>query len=264
MGNPIEQQSFPRRTSSREERWLDLLLPDNSLGYREFRASLRDLLVIGEGRWGRGDYLLGHTGDTIDLTEGMTPVFSFGEVSGVDDSGEWSVALSIHTPNDEGIVEFQISPLDRDVLPDEAGEKGGWSYATWSPGLPSPASGEGVREIPLDTEGNNELILVVDPSRRVLWLHDQRVGTNALIPITNFYNELMLMRGERNPTIALDHRRLFTVTSEFTDAELQGGFVRYNSLFRKVDPERLAATPVVADDKGSLLARLARTLRGKG
>ncbi|HET7152282.1 MAG TPA: hypothetical protein VFJ29_00820, partial [Candidatus Kapabacteria bacterium] len=65
--------------------------------------------------------------------------------------------------------------------------------------------------------------------------HSPIDGTNHLIPVTNFYNELMIFKQIRDPKVALDHKNLFTYLTQFTDAELIGAFKHYNVLYKKVD-----------------------------
>src|SRR5512141_2285059 len=97
---------FPRELSAREHAWIQWLLPSERPGYRRLAERIRPLFVIGEGRWGKNDFVLGEIGGAIDLTEGMQPVAAFGVVSGT----ACKVTLSLHYPNDEGQIEFQISP----------------------------------------------------------------------------------------------------------------------------------------------------------
>jgi len=255
--------SFPRTPSRREIEWLDFLLPAERPGYRPLRERLRTSMVIGEGRWGAGDLVFGMPEDEIDLTEGMQPVVSYGEVNGcTSDDRRFIITLSLHQPNEEGLVEFQIGAEGEKGVPDEFRETSRWSYSYWSPGAPCPATGASVREVPLNPQ--EDMLLVISPVKRVIWIHDRHDMTNTLIPVTNFYNELMLLKGIRDPDIALDHKRLFTELGDFTSAELRGAFVRYNLAFRKIDPDRVAGEKREDEDSGgSMLGRIVNLFRGR-
>lgn len=252
---------FPRLLTEREVQWLDFLLPESSPGYREFRQGLRNLMVLGEGRWGENDLILGHEGEQIDLTEGMYPTVSSGEIIARGANGtEFTITLSVHQPNSEGMVEFQVGTPGLDELPGEYSEISRWSYAGWSPGNECPATGGSIREISLNPSG--DLLLAISPVKGVVWLYDGTAMTSTLIPVSSFYNEIMLLRRQRDPSVALDYKRLFTELESFNDAELRDSFVRYNNSFRKVDPDRLLKPQLPAQPQ-SLLRRIAGVLGRK-
>jgi hypothetical protein len=255
-----EAEAFPRGLSDRERAWLDYILPAASPGCASFRSMLEPLVVLGEGRWGRDDFILGRIGQEIDRTEGMLPVMAYGEIAcTADDGAPFTITLAVHQPNDDGMIEFQVGTLGAGALPAEWSERSRWSYSHWKPGAPCPATGERVREIALDSAG--ELLLVISPAKRVLWLHDARTMVSTLVPVTNFYNELMLLKGVRDPKIALDHKRLFDDLASYTDADLRGAFARYNVSFRKVDATRLREEqPATA--RTSFVARFVEIFKG--
>ncbi|MEP7219211.1 MAG: hypothetical protein ABI876_09855 [Bacteroidota bacterium] len=255
---------FPRPLSPAESAWLAYLLPAGHPGYVRFLASLEGYIVLGEGRWGIDDFVLGPAGGAeIDRTEGMQPIVAYGEIIMSDSGGREEVmTLAVHQPNDDRLVEFQISGLDAVADAGEWREARRWSYSYWSPGSPCPATGGPVREISLDARG--ELLLAISPVKRVLWLHDRADMTSTLVPVTNYYNELMLLKGIRDPAIALNHRRLFTALDEFTDVDLRLAFIRYNMSFRKIDPERLREDAPVQPRKEGLLGRVFKAFKGNG
>ena len=255
-------EDFPRALSARETAWLDFLLPAGRPGYASFRSGLEGLAILGEGRWGKGDFVLGREGDEIDLTEGMQPVMVYGEIAARAGESRFTITLSLHQPNEDGMVEFQIGTIDAPELPEEFVEESRWSYSGWLPGEPCPATGGSVREIPLDPAG--EILLVISPQKRVLWLYDAVTMVITLVPVTNFYNELMLLKGIRDPKIALDHKRLFSSPEDYSDADLREAFLRYNTTFRKVDRERLHPATVEEPEGGSLGAKIINIFRRKG
>ena len=69
---------------------------------------------------------------------------------------------------------------------------------------------------------------------RRLWVHDSSTGVNRLIPVTNFYNELMLHKNIRDPGIALDSRRLFADLDAYSDSDLTYAFLTYNKIKTKI------------------------------
>jgi hypothetical protein len=66
-------------------------------------------------------------------------------------------------------------------------------------------------------------------------VHDPETQVNHPIPVTNFYNELMLHKNVRDAKVALDSNRLFTELSKYTDADLTYAFLTYNKLKTKVE-----------------------------
>ncbi len=255
--------SFPRLMSGQERAWLDFLLPEDRPGYRPLREQLRSLPVLGEGRWGAGDLILGARGRRIDPEAGMRPVAAYGEINATAPDGKgFVITLAVHYPDEEGLVEFQIATQNIGGVPENFRERSAWTYSRWLPGGPCPATGAVVREIPLNPR--RALLLVISPVKRVLWLHDAEDLTNTLVPVTNYYNELMLLKGIRDPERALDHKRLFSELEDLTDGELRGAFVRYNSGFPKVDPARIGEPAGEGPAVLPLWRRIANALRGRG
>jgi hypothetical protein len=84
------------------------------------------------------------------------------------------------------------------------------------------------------TATSQKLVLVLCNRDYRIWVHDERSGVNALIPVTGFYNELMLQTGVKDPKIALDPKRLFDVPGTHNDLELIRAFASYNKLRNKV------------------------------
>jgi hypothetical protein len=68
----------------------------------------------------------------------------------------------------------------------------------------------------------------------IFWLYDGMDGVIHQIPLTNFYNELMLHANIRDPKIALNAKRLFTDLRDYTDTDLVRAFASYNKLRTRV------------------------------
>lgn len=245
---------YPRPISPRERRWLDLLLPADRPGYETLRRMAADAVVIGAGRWGRGDILLGPENAEWSEDAATEPVAAYGEVDAAWEDDSFTIALTLHEGDDCGIVELQASRPDGGEIPEQATERNVWSFSRWSPGDPCPATGTVVREVAMDAAGM--LRLVISPARRALWLHDAIGGRNTLIPITNFFNELMTVKGIRDPKIPRDHSLLYAPGAMFADGEIRAAFARYNIAFRKVEQRRLEGVPPVEERSPSLAERL--------
>jgi hypothetical protein len=187
-------------------------------------------------------------------------VVAYGEIEGESGGVPLTITLSLHERDDEGMVEFQTATLELSGIPEEVTERRRWSYSHWSPGDPCPATGTTVRQATLNDA--RDLLLAISPARRALWIHDGRSMTNLLIPITNFYNELMLLKGVRDPRIALDHSLFFRNLHDYSDDELRDAFARYNIGFRKVDPERIGRTARAGKEERSLADKVLRLFRG--
>jgi hypothetical protein len=224
---------YPRALTSQEKGWLDWLLDPERKGYREFRLRLEGLLVIGEGRRGRGNLVLGHAGDQPDLLSPLAPVFAYGVI----EAEEGSISVLVREEAYEQ-VEVEIVPLKGEVVPEKLTEKSRWTYSTWLPGEGCPCCRRDLREVRLDA-GEEEVVLALCATDHRLWVYDAATGVNHLIPVTNFYNELMLHKRIREPKIALDPSYLFTHLTEFSDGDFVHGFAVYNKIRKKVDSIRI-------------------------
>ena len=86
----------------------------------------------------------------------------------------------------------------------------------------------------MQTEKLRVLVLVFCVQDERLWVYDQASGVNHLIPLTNFYNELMLHAKVRDPAVALNMKRLFVDLEHYSDTALAGAFASYNKLKTKI------------------------------
>jgi hypothetical protein len=183
---------------------------------------------------GTGHLILGSPGVRPDVDAPLPPVVAFGAF----EYGEGEISIAVHEKTDAQIhVELMATPGDdlsafRTLLRR-------WTYSTWSPGMVSPRSGTGVREVgisPVDT-------FVLSGDDRRLWLYDSVRGMNRLIPITTFYGELMTVTQTRDPAIVLRPSRFFDELSSYDDEALRNAFLAYNKIHPKteVGPEVNAA-----------------------
>jgi hypothetical protein len=63
------------------------------------------------------------------------------------------------------------------------------------------------------------------------------------LPVTNFYNELMLTKQIRDPAVALRSQGLFDSHRSYSDGDLRAAFVAYNAVKRRVDIEAVPEVP---------------------
>ena len=78
------------------------------------------------------------------------------------------------------------------------------------------------------------------------------------IPITNFYNEIMLLKGIRDPEIALHSALLFTEPGRFTDEDLRSAFIAYNTIRQRVE----IAPPAPEAEQGGIRGVVRRLFGG--
>jgi hypothetical protein len=137
-----------------------------------------------------------------------------------------------------------------------------WTYSTWLPGLPCPACGGSLREVPMRTTGGMPLSLAFCVHDERLWVHSGRTLVNHPLPVTNFYNELMLQTRTRDPRIALAPRFLFERLATYSDRDLTAAFRSYNQIRPKVLLSEPLEVPLPASR--TVLARIIRLLRRSG
>lgn len=221
-----ESDIYPRPLREKELDALDFVLPEGSPGYAEYRRRVARMVVLAEGRRGKGNLVLGEWGDRADTSSPLAAVVAYGVVETTQDTYTITVRECI---NDQ--IDVEIVSSHGGEIPDHYEEKRRWTYSSWRPGMLSPATGMPVREVRVTSSH----VLVVARDDRRIWLHDAGTGINHLIPITNFYNELMLHKGIRDPKIALDARLFFDDVEKYSDADLREAFVAYNRVRKKVD-----------------------------
>jgi hypothetical protein len=231
---PPAEPSYPRSLTAREREWVRWILPEDRTAYRRYREMIDHMTVIGEGRRGPGELILGQPGATVDFGSPLGAVFAYGAL----ETNVGQISVTLRELTDEQISLEIVSHRSAEI-PADVTESRRWSYSTWSPGQPCPQCRQPVREVPMHSAAAQEerLTLAVCPSDRRLWVHDGEV--NRLIPVTNYYNELMLQKKIRDPKIALDARRLFAELDTYSDADLTRAFVTYNQIRSKVRVEGL-------------------------
>jgi hypothetical protein len=108
----------------------------------------------------------------------------------------------------------------------------------------------------MTTVSGRSLVLAVCTRDQRLWIHDDLKKMNVPIPVTGFYNELMLQSKIHDPGIAFQSRRLFSDLDGYTDAVLARAFEAYNRTRNRV---RLNESLLRAEERpASLLKRLGK------
>lgn len=222
---------YPRALSTRERGWLEWILPGDRPAYASYREMIASMMVIGQGRRGPGEIIIGAPGDKPDFAEPLTPVVAYGTVE--TDVG--TISITLREPID-GQLSAEMVCHSSEEIPPQYREVRRWTYSRWNPGDPCPQCLNAVREVPMRTASSAEssfaLALCVKDKR--IWVYEGATGMNRLIPLTNFYNELMLHKNVRDPRIALDVLHLFRDLPAFSDDDLAYAFLTYNRIKTKV------------------------------
>ena len=225
-------KKFPRQLNTIESMLLFSVLPENKSGYNSYRNMINNLVVTGSGRFGGGNFVLGKEGTEPDLSLPSSSVFAIG--TNVYEEG--TIDITIHEELD-GEIEFDISPRNQNLLPKNLTEIKKWNYSEWNPGNKAPNDNSFVREIIISQD---EYILAVAPAHKKIWLHEYKSGINFLIPLTNFYNELMRINNIKDPSIALNPTSFFENIDKFNDEQLMLAFFSYNRYLRKFDIQNIS------------------------
>lgn len=222
---------FPRKLTKREIDWILWMLPEDKPGYKAYREMIKEMMVIGYGKFEPDNLILGQPDDKPSEETFFTPVISLGQI----ETEKAKIQISIHKPY-KNQIQIDIVNLLGDFIPDEFTEIKRWSYAYWNPGEKSPATNQAVREVKIFSKTEHDLILVISPSDKKIWLHEVSSGINYIIPVTNFFNELLRQNREfMDRTTGLNVNLIFENNDKFSDAQINNAFINYNKLFAKVD-----------------------------
>jgi hypothetical protein len=225
-----QNSHYPRPLTTRERDWLEWVLPAERAGYRRYRKYLETMVVLGEGRRGKGDFILGYAGDVPDLSMSLPPVFAYGVI----ETNFGPISITVRE-NYGDQIDVEIVSHRADELPHEFEESRRWTYSTWSAHDPCPQCGKPPREVPMHDTSGKFLLLAICTTDKRLWVYDAETQVNHLIPVTNFYNELILHKNIRDPKIALDSKLLFIDLAKYSDADLTYAFLTYNKVKTKVN-----------------------------
>lgn len=252
--------AYPRSLTPTERRLVEWVLPSASPGYRPYREFVAASSVIGPGRRGEGEIILGKPGDEPDVTSPLPSVVSFGIARADDDEVSVTVREIV-----EGQMSVEVVGKREDHVAPDARVEPRWTYAEWKPGSPCPQCGLPVRQVSV-TAGEEGVVLAICAADRRLWVRDGATGICRPVPVTNYHNELMIHTQTRDPKVALVSSRLFDGLAGFSDADLAAAFVRYNRVRTKVGLHGPAATAAAGRPGpfGRLLASMKKLLKTPG
>lgn len=246
---------FPRGLTALELKLLMWILPADRPGYAKYRDVLNRWKVAGTRPWNEGSHLLAPPGSTPELDVSPPQVVAVGVVE-----------------SPRGILTVNVRELQRDQLEFEisgqADEQIGsgfercrrWTLSSWSPTKPCPSCDIRLREIGMATPSGRVCVLAFCVHDGRLWIFDELKGMNIPVPVTGFYNELMLQARIQDPGIALQSRRLFSDLDRYSDAILTRAFEAYNRTRRMVDVEE--SFVLMGEQSASWLNRLKQKLIG--
>ncbi len=241
--------TYPRKLRTKELDALETVLPADRAGYQEYRNLLSKMTVLGEGRRGPGNLVLGFEGDRPDTSSPLASVIAYGMVETTQEI--FTITLREYVGDQ---IDVEIVSVHGGEIPDHYEEKRRWTYSTWEPGQPLPSNFERVREVNID----KQLTLGIAVNEKRILLHDAGSGIVYLIPITNFYNELMLHKSIRDPKIALKSSLFFHDLDRYSDEDVRVAFIAYNTLKRRVS---VVETPPATKEKS--VAAFLRTWFGR-
>lgn len=222
-------EKFPRELTTFERELLLWILPEERSGYREYRTCVQEWSVAAQGRRGEGNYILAPGGERVDVESPLPQVLAYGIVETA--TGQLSISVRERLENQ---VEFEIQSLRGSVDVAKLQEVRRWSLSSWLPLQPCPRCGKAVREVQMGSVHGRKIVLAVCAQDQRLWVYDEQTGINHPVPVSNFYNELMLHKNIRDPKTALDAKQLFRQLSLYSDADLAYAFRTYNRLRAKV------------------------------
>ena len=249
-------ERFPRELDPFERELLLWLLPEERPGYAEYRKLVETWQVVAAGRRGEGDYILAETGWNVDTESSLPQIFAYGVV----EYEQRILTISIRERSG-GQLEFEMDGVAKRAAFLADREIRRWSFSEWLPTQLCPSCRSSVREIRMTTTSSQTLVLVLCGRDRRIWVHDGQSGVNSLIPVTGFYNELMLQTGIHDPKIALDPNRLFQMPGVQSESRLIRAFSSYNRLRNKVVLE--GELIVAGEPKPNWIQRTIAVLAGK-
>ena len=230
MGN---EERYPRPLTSQERELLLWVLPEDRPGYRFYRTAVLEWNVADKGRRGEGNYILAAPDVTVDNESPLPQVVAYGVVQ--TPSAETAVVVRERLGDQ---IEFEITSIHGDSETDFRAIAGRWTFSSWLPGQPCPICSTAPRLITMHTGGGASVSLAICPHDKRVWVYNGQSGMNHPVPLTNFYNELMLQNNVRDPSVALDSRRLFSDLGQFSDTDLAKAFASYNTIHSKIPIEQ--------------------------
>lgn len=236
MPDPLE--IYPRRLTDAELKYLRYILPEQIAEYNNYFKQLSTLWVIGHGRFGHENLVIGEEETKNTHHSGLGSIFAAGVY--IEDGIRTELLLHAMV---EGQAEFDIMKQ-----PAESSDAS-YTLSLWKPGVKLAGSKDKVREIPLTRD---KLLLACDKEKRQFWIHEYATQFNRIIPATNLLNEIRFVAGLKGD---LKPKEIFMQLDSVSDELIVKAFVKYNKLFKKI--EHLEITPAVPEKpKAGFLDRI--------
>lgn len=218
----MKENIYPRKLSTAEREILFSLLPENKSGYKNYRSLIDKYSVISEGRFGNGNLILGEVDSSPDFSISSSPVFALGNII----TSEINYYAVIHLL-DEGMIEIQIDPYP---VEDEIVIKNIVSYSDWKPGKKSPEKNSDVYQYMIK---DGEYLLAICPVSKKIWLHEYKTEVNYIIPMSNFFNELMRVKKVKDEKLLMNPSKFFDEINNYSGLEIKLAFLLYNKYIRR-------------------------------
>lgn len=215
---------YPRKLTASERTILFSILPDGKTGYKNYRSLIDKFYLIGEGRFGNGNLILGELDKLSDPFISSSSVFALGNIFTTDED----YYVVIHSI-DEGAIEIQIDPypVKNEIVITKV-----VSYSDWIPGMKSPENNSKVYHYLIKEK---EYLLAVCPLSKKIWLHEYSTGVNHIIPKSNFINELMQLQKVTKDKSLINPSNFFENINKFSDNEIKLSFLLYNKYLKHFD-----------------------------
>jgi hypothetical protein len=227
------------------------VLPETSPGYAKCLEFIKGSSVLGRGRRGEGEVIIGRAGDQPDLGAPLPPVYAYGVIETADDTISVTVREII-----EGQLSVEIVGRLSDKVTGGFTVRRRWTFSTWRPADQCPQCATAPRVVPIRAPERSSVqhAIAFCTTDRRFWVFDGLELTCRPIPVTTFYNELMLVKNIRDPRIALDGRNIWRDLANYSDRDLALAFAAYNRMKGKVEIARDDQAP--AGGRRSLLSRI--------
>lgn len=220
----MTDKDFPRKLNEDERRILFSLLPENRSGYSQYRKLIDVFFVIGEGRFGNGNLILGDINSKPDLSIPSSPVLALGYIHSEADI----YYVVIHSLDDNKIeVQIDPFPVKKEIQVDKI-----VSYSEWKPGMKSPEKSASVYEYSIVED---KYLLAICPLSKKIWLYESESGINYLIPLSNFFNELMRLKNIKDEKSITNPSGFFKEIDKYSKSDIKLAFLLYNKYLKKFD-----------------------------
>ena len=114
VGDDSDARDYPRPISPREREWMVWILPPDRPGYRHYHDLVSGMVVIGKGRRGEGEIILGAEGSTPDVSSPLAPVFAYGAI----ETKAGTISITMREISD-GQISIEIVSHQSEEIPSE-------------------------------------------------------------------------------------------------------------------------------------------------